>query len=109
MIKSDSQSVVLNILYVYYSIRLQVVIPWSPGTVLRAGPRVLRFYTLFTQGACIAGQFGSVCLHYMVYLYYIGYACYVISLHHLDFLILKPSSFMEFMNYPITQCATDNI
>ena len=54
-IKSDSQSTVLDILYVYYSIGLQVVIPWSPGTVLSSGPRVLRFYTCLLQGVYIAG------------------------------------------------------
>ena len=54
-IKSDSQSDILNILFVYYSIRLQVVIPWSPGTVLSTGARVWRFYTCLLQGAYIAG------------------------------------------------------
>ena len=36
-----------------------------------------RFYTCLPQGVCIAGPSNSVCLHYVVYLYYIEYACYV--------------------------------
>ena len=47
---------ILNILFVYYhSIRLQVVIPWSPQAVLKTGPRVSSFYTCLLQGAYIAG------------------------------------------------------
>ena len=45
---------ILNILFVY-SIRLQVVIPWSPQAVLKTGPRVSSFYACLLQGACIAG------------------------------------------------------
>ena len=56
---------ILNILFIY-SIRLQVVIPWSPQAVLRFGPHVLMFYTCPSQGVCDAGQCDSVCLHYIV-------------------------------------------
>ena len=45
---------ILNILFVY-SIRLQVVIPWSPQAVLKTGPRVSSFYTCLLQGVYIAG------------------------------------------------------
>ena len=48
------------------------VIPWSSGTAT-----CWRFYTCLPQGVCIAGPSNSVCLHYVVYLYYIEYACYV--------------------------------
>ena len=49
MIKSDSRSVVLNILFIYYhSICLPVVTPWSPQAILKYGPRVSGFNTLFT-------------------------------------------------------------
>ena len=46
--------VILNILFVY-SIRLQVVIPWSPQAVLKTGPRGSSFYTCLLQGVYIAG------------------------------------------------------
>ena len=43
---------ILNILLVY-SIRLQVVIPWSPQAVLKTGPRVSSFYTCLLQGVLL--------------------------------------------------------
>ena len=72
MIKSDSRSVVLNILFVYYhSIRLQVVIPWSPQTVLKTGPHVSSFYTLFTP-RCIYCRLVQVGM-FMLYGVFIQY------------------------------------
>ena len=63
---------ILNILFVY-SIRLQVVIPWSPQVVLKTGPCVSSFYICLLQGARISGQSKSVCLLYIVRLYHIEY------------------------------------
>ena len=63
---------ILNILFVYYhSIHLQVVIPWSPQAVLRFGPRVLMFYTLFTP-RCIYCRLVQVGM-FMLYGVFIQY------------------------------------
>ena len=42
-------------IFFVYSIRFQVVIPWSPQAVLKTGPHVLSFYVCLLQGVCIAG------------------------------------------------------
>ena len=54
---------ILNILFVY-SIRLQVVIPWSPQVVLKTGPRFELLY-LFTPRCmyCRLVQVGMFTLH----------------------------------------------
>ena len=49
----------------------------ASGTALNSGPHVGGLYTCLLQGVCIAGQSDSVCLHWMVCLYDIEYACYV--------------------------------
>ena len=45
---------ILNILFVY-SIRLQVVIPWSPQAELKTGPHDSSFYTCLLQAVHITG------------------------------------------------------